>query len=645
MITLKNIVLLRGVQRLLDDASLNIHPGRHIGVIGRNGCGKSSLFQLLLGELQLDGGDMNCPSSWRMAHMAQEVSSSDRTALEYVLDGDAELRAVQRAIAVAEAQHNNDKLGHLYAELETLHGFDAEYRAEQLLHGLGFLQAQCGLPVSSFSGGWRIRLNLAQALIARSDLLLLDEPTNHLDLDATLWLEQWLKAYEGTLLIISHDRDFLDNVVDEIVHIDDGKLNSYRGNYSAFETLRAMRLAEQQANYDKQQRRVEEIEAFVRRFRAQATKARQAQSRLKELERMERISMAHVDSPFHFTFRDSDKTSSPLLVLRHADIGYGDKALLQKVNVNLQPGSRIGLLGVNGAGKSTLIKALVGDLPLLQGDRVAGEHLAVGYFAQHQLEALDVHASALLHIQRLSPLATEQAIRSFLGGFDFQGDKALEPIEPFSGGEKARLALALVVWQRPNLLLLDEPTNHLDLEMREALTEALLGYSGALVVISHDRHLLRNTVDEFWRVHDGRVEPFDGTLDDYHAVMKAMPAPDKNHSGIPGDIASPCATAQSGSAPDKKAQRQQAAHVRQLLAPLKKQVEQLEKLIAKQQAQLTVIETSLADPSLYEVGQKAQLQKILAEQGVVRKKIEDDETQWFQLQEQLEIKEIELLAE
>lgn len=639
MISLKNIILLRGVQRLMDNASLTINPGRHVGVIGRNGCGKSSLFQLLIGHVQLDGGDLMIPSSWRIAYMAQEVSSSDRTALEYVLDGDKELRRVQHDIALAEAQHDNNRLAQAYAELETLHGYDAEYRAEQLLHGLGFVQAQCNLPVNSFSGGWRIRLNLAQALIARSELLLLDEPTNHLDLDATLWLEQWLKSYSGTLLIISHDRDFLDNVVDEIVHIENAQLNSYRGNYSAFERLRALRLSEQQADYEKQQRRIAEIEDFVRRFRAKATKAKQAQSRLKELERMEQISLAHVDSPFHFSFRDSEKISSPLLVLREVAIGYNATPLLEKVHINLQPGARIGLLGVNGAGKSTLIKALVGDLPLLSGERVAGEHLAIGYFAQHQLEALDIHASALLHIQRLTPGVTEQVIRNFLGGFDFHGDKALEPIAPFSGGEKARLALAMVVWQRPNLLLLDEPTNHLDLEMREALTEALMGYEGALVVISHDRHLLRNTVDEFWRVHDGRVEVFDGTLDDYHQISK-----------LPVTVQSVLQDGQSASvlsvgAVDKKVQRQQAAQIRQQLAPLKKQIEKLEKVIAEQQSALNAIEVKLADSDIYQADKKSVLQKLLAEQLALRKAHDDNETQWFLLQESLEEQESTLTGD
>ncbi len=632
MITLRNVVLHRGVQRLLDNANLTIHPSRHIGVIGRNGCGKSSLFSLLLGDLQLDGGDMAIPGTWRVAHMAQEVSSSARSAVDYVLDGDKALRDVQQKICVAEQKSDNQQLAHLYAEMEVLHGFDAHYRAEQLLHGLGFTQAQVALPVHSFSGGWCIRLNLAQALIAPSDFLLLDEPTNHLDLDATLWLEQWLKSYAGTLLIISHDRDFLDNVVDEIVFIENGQLDSYRGNYSAFERLRAERLAQQQANYDKQQRRIAEIEDFVRRFRAKASKARQAQSRLKELDRMEQISLAHIDSPFHFRFRDSEKTSSPLLVLRNASIVYGDRTVLQHVNVNLQPGSRVGLLGVNGAGKSTLIKALVGDVPLATGDRVCGEHLRIGYFAQHQLEALDLQASALLHVQRLSPDATEQVIRNFLGGFDFHGEKALEPIAPFSGGEKARLALALVVWQNPNLLLLDEPTNHLDLDMREALTEALQSYSGALVVISHDRHLLRNSVDEFWCVHAGRVEPFDGTLEDYHQFVKSQLVLD----GAANE------NTDSGTKTDRKIQRQQTAALRQQLAPLKKQITALENDIYKQKTRLLAIETELAEPAIYESSNKNRLQTVMAEQSVLRKAIDSNETLWFQAQEKMEMAEREL---
>ena len=625
MITLRDIVLQRGTQRLLEGASLTIHPGRRIGIIGANGSGKSSLFALLMGQLQLDAGELNIPAAWRMSHMAQEVATSQRSALDYVVDGDMQLRKVEAGIAqlTDTAQHN--RLAALYAELEVLDGYNANNRAEQLLHGLGFTSEQVGKPVSSFSGGWRIRLNLAQALMCPSDLLLLDEPTNHLDLDATLWLEQWLKAYPGTLLLISHDRDFLDSIADEIVCVEQQQLQSYRGNYSAYETQKAQRLAQQQAGYEKQQRRVAEIQQFVNRFRAKATKAKQAQSRLKELERMELIAPAHIDSPFKFVFWEAEKNSTPLINLSEATLGYGDTEILQQVEFSLQPGSRIGLLGPNGAGKSTLVKSLVGDLELLAGHRVCGEHLAVGYFAQHQLEALDLDASAALHIQRLSPAASEQEIRNFLGGFNFHGDKTLEPIAPFSGGEKARLALAIIVWQKPNLLLLDEPTNHLDLEMRHALEMALQGYAGALVVISHDRHLLRNTVDEFYLVANGGVESFGGTLADYQAWLKteALPAA--------GSVAKADDDKQ-----DKKMQRQQAAQQRQQLAPLRNKVKAVEREMEKLQQQLDTIEQRLAGSDIYLQENKADLQNTLQQRGALQAQLEHCETQWLQVQEQLE---------
>jgi ATP-binding cassette subfamily F protein 3 len=625
MITLRDIVLQRGTQRLLEGASLTIHPGRRIGIIGANGSGKSSLFALLMGQLQLDAGELNIPAAWRMSHMAQEVATSQRSALDYVVDGDMQLRKVEAGIAqlTDTAQHN--RLAALYAELEVLDGYNANNRAEQLLHGLGFTSEQVGKPVSSFSGGWRIRLNLAQALMCPSDLLLLDEPTNHLDLDATLWLEQWLKAYPGTLLLISHDRDFLDTIADEIVCVEQQQLQSYRGNYSAYETQKAQRLAQQQAGYEKQQRRVAEIQQFVNRFRAKATKAKQAQSRLKELERMELIAPAHIDSPFKFVFWEAEKNSTPLINLSEATLGYGDTEILQQVEFSLQPGSRIGLLGPNGAGKSTLVKSLVGDLELLAGHRVCGEHLAVGYFAQHQLEALDLDASAALHIQRLSPAASEQEIRNFLGGFNFHGDKTLEPIAPFSGGEKARLALAIIVWQKPNLLLLDEPTNHLDLEMRHALEMALQGYAGALVVISHDRHLLRNTVDEFYLVANGGVESFGGTLADYQAWLKteALPAA--------GSVAKADDDKQ-----DKKMQRQQAAQQRQQLAPLRNKVKAVEREMEKLQQQLDTIEQRLAGSDIYLQENKADLQNTLQQRGALQAQLEHCETQWLQVQEQLE---------
>ena len=498
MITLSNIQLRRGQKVLLDDAELVVHPGQHIGIIGANGSGKSTLFKLLMGQVTPDAGDLFIPSNWLVAHMAQELANSENSALDFVLDGDPAIRAIERAIEQALADGDNDRLALEYEKMDAANGFDAHYRAEQLLHGLGFAQSEVNRPVNSFSGGWRIRLNLAQALMSPSDLMLLDEPTNHLDLDATLWLEQWLKSYAGTLLIISHDRDFIDNVVERIVHIDQQKANAYKGNYSMFERVRSERLALQQASFEKQQKRRKEVEDFITRFKAKASKAKQAQSRVKELGRMEEIAPAHIDSPFYFSFPTPKKAFSALVNISQADLGYDKKTILNQVNFDLHPGTRIGLLGPNGAGKSTLINSLTGDLGLLSGNRVYGENVKIGYFAQHQLEVLDLQASAFLHIQRISPKSTDQEIRNYLGSFDFHGDKALEPIKDFSGGEKARVALALIVWQKPNLLLLDEPTNHLDLEMRQALTMALQGYEGALVVISHDRHLLRNTVDQFY---------------------------------------------------------------------------------------------------------------------------------------------------
>ncbi|HET8709768.1 MAG TPA: ATP-binding cassette domain-containing protein, partial [Spongiibacteraceae bacterium] len=467
MIELQSIALQRGNKILLQDASLRIHPGEKTALVGANGAGKTSLFLLLMGRLQVDRGQLSIPTAWRIAHMAQEVAAGDRSALDYVIDGDTELRRIEQALAT---ETDDNKLAHLYADMDTIDGYTAGRRAEQLLLGLGFPQEKWQAPVSSFSGGWRIRLNLAQALMCPSDLLLLDEPTNHLDLDASLWLEQWLARYRGTLVLISHDRDFIDNTCEQIVHIENAQLTRYRGNYSSFERQRAERLAQQQIAYEKQQERIAHVQSFIDRFRAKATKAKQAQSRIKELERMEMLVPAHVDSPFDFAFPKPDRFSDPLLNLSQATLGYTGKPLLHSVNLSIHPGSRIGLLGANGAGKSTLLKSLAGALPLLDGERIEGEHLKLGYFTQHQLEALDLNASPALHVQRMSPQAREQDIRDFLGGFDFRGDMALSPIRNFSGGEKARLALALIVWQKPNLLLLDEPTNHLDLEMCHALT-------------------------------------------------------------------------------------------------------------------------------------------------------------------------------
>jgi ATP-binding cassette subfamily F protein 3 len=509
---------------------------------------------------------------------------------------------------------------------------------------LGFAQSELDRPVNSFSGGWRIRLNLAQALMSPSDLMLLDEPTNHLDLDATLWLEQWLKNYAGTLLIISHDRDFIDNVVDRIVHVEHCKTNAYKGNYSTFERVRGERLALQQASFEKQQKRRKEVEEFITRFKAKASKAKQAQSRVKELARMEDIAPAHIDSPFNFSFAQGKKAHSALANISQANLGYDGQTILSNVNFDLHPGTRIGLLGPNGAGKSTLISSLTGDLDLLSGERVYGDNVKIGYFAQHQLEVLDLQASAFLHLQRISPKSTDQELRNFLGGFDFHGDKALEPIKAFSGGEKARVALALIVWQKPNLLLLDEPTNHLDLEMRHALTMALQSYEGALVVISHDRHLLRNTVDEFYLVADGAVKEFEGDLKDYQLWLKnfnRVPTESVQKSvaqdvPVAEEIPESVPVIEVLSAAEKKLQRQQSADARKHLAPLTKKSSQLEKKIETFQAQLKEIERRLADADLYLETNKLILKQQLALQTEVKKSISENEEQWFDIQQQVE---------
>ena len=632
MITLSNIQLRRGQKVLLDDAELVVHPGQHIGIIGANGSGKSTLFKLLMGQVTPDAGDLFIPSNWRVAHMAQELANSENSALDFVLDGDPAIRAIERAIEQALADGDNDRLALEYEKMDAANGFDAHYRAEQLLHGLGFAQSEVNRPVNSFSGGLRIRLNLAQALMSPSDLMLLDEPTNHLDLDATLWLEQWLKSYAGTLLIISHDRDFIDNVVERIVHIDQQKANAYKGNYSMFERVRSERLALQQASFEKQQKRRKEVEDFITRFKAKASKAKQAQSRVKELARMEEIAPAHIDSPFYFSFPTPKKAFSALVNISQADLGYDKKTILNQVNFDLHPGTRIGLLGPNGAGKSTLINSLTGDLGLLSGNRVYGENVKIGYFAQHQLEVLDLQASAFLHIQRISPKSTDQEIRNYLGSFDFHGDKALEPIKDFSGGEKARVALALIVWQKPNLLLLDEPTNHLDLEMRQALTMALQGYEGALVVISHDRHLLRNTVDQFYLVANGEVQEFDGDLQDYQVWLKNYNrTPDAQvKNSVPDN------SVEKLSGAEKKAQRQQSAEARKKIAPLNKKSQQLEKEIETNEKQLADVEHELADTDLYTDAKREALKMLLDRQAKTKKEIADKEAEWLEIQTQIE---------
>jgi len=616
---------------LLKDAILRVHDGQKLALIGPNGAGKSSLFALLNGELGVDGGELAIPAKWRIAHMAQEVEASDRSALDYAMDGDKQYRLIERGVASAA---DDDQLTHWLDQMDQHKGYEVPIKAELLLHGLGFSNDDLKRAVKDFSGGWRIRLNLAQALMMPSDLLLLDEPTNHLDLEATLWLEGWLRKYPGTLLFISHDRDFIDGVADHIVHLHEQQLTLYPGNYSTYERMRAEKLAQQQTLYEKQQVRVAEIEKFVSRFRAQATKAKQAQSRLKELQRMELIAPAHVDSPFRFEFPCYEQMSSPLLTLQQADLGYGDTTLLPNVKLSLVPGHRIGLLGPNGAGKSTLLKTLCEDIPLLRGERTQGEHLRIGYFAQHQLESLDTSVSGSLILQRLRPKASDQEIRNFLGGFGFHGDRALEVIEPFSGGEKARLALACVAWMKPNLLILDEPTNHLDIEMREALTLALQSFPGAILIVSHDRHLLKATVDEYWLVDQAQVAAFDGDLDDYHRYLQ-----ERDQQAAAPDDKAPEDTTVTSTSVNRKEQKRLEAERRQRLAPLRKKQQAAEKQMEKWQQQLDEIEQRLSDTGLYDDSRKEELKTLLGQQADAKSSLEDVEMEWMELTEAMEAAE------
>jgi len=639
---------------LLEAVNLTIQPGQRVAIVGANGAGKSSLFQLLLGQLSPEQGSVSLPGGCRIAHMAQEVAASSRSARDFVLDGDYDLRRMEAELAAAEERGDDHTIARVHGELDVHEAWSAPRRAETLLRGLGFSDADADRPVSSFSGGWRIRLNLAQALMRPSDLLLLDEPTNHLDLDACLWLENWLRRYEGTLLFISHDRDFMDRVATHLVHFDQRRLELYTGNYSAFETQRSERIAQQQAGYERQQARIAEIQRFIDRFKAKATKARQAQSRVKALERMEKIAPAHVDSPFSFEFPRADKVSNPLLSIRNGAAGYDDAVVLEGINVSLLPGSRIGLLGPNGAGKSTLMDALRGEGTLLRGERTTGEHLAIGYFAQHQLESLDLGASPFLHLQRLAPRASEQSIRNFLGGFDFHGDEALSAIRSFSGGEKARVALAVIAWQKPNLLLLDEPTNHLDLEMRQALTMALQNFDGAIVVVSHDRHLLRNTVDDFWLVNDGRVTEYEGDLEDYERWLAdrrkdETEAPRRENGGSPAAASSSSAgNAGAGgvgeNAEDRKARKRAEAAIRQKLSPYRKQQASLEKEMDRLQSTLATLEQDLSDPDLYADQGKQKLKELLGNQASARGRLAEVEAEWLEVSETVESLEAELTA-
>ncbi len=640
MIRLLQLSLMRGTKPLFEGAELTLNPGEKIGLIGSNGSGKSTLFAMLRDELHPDQGSLDFPRSWRVAHVAQETPALDRPAVEYAIDGDATLRTLERELALIDGSDTEgQRIAELHAHLADAGAYTVRSRAEQLLTGLGFTHQQMMLPVSSFSGGWRMRLNLAQALICPSDLLLLDEPTNHLDLDAILWLEDWLKRYAGTLIVISHDRDFLDGVTNVIVHIDERKLKRYSGNYSAFERQRAAQLELAQAMLDKQQRKRAHLQSFIDRFKAKATKAKQAQSRIKALAKMEELAPLRAAAEFSFEFREPERAPNPLLVLDRVDAGYHDadgkdKIIVSGISFSLTAGQRIGLLGANGAGKSTLIKTIAGDVPPLHGIARLGKGLAIGYFAQHQLEMLRPDDSPLLHLTRIAPDVREQELRDFLGSFNFPGEMVKSPIAPFSGGEKARLALALIVWQRPNLLLLDEPTNHLDLETREALTEALAQFDGTVLLVSHDRHLLRATTDEFMIVADGRLQPFDGDLDDYKDWLFQTRLSANAPSTVSPDNDAPHPTM------DRREQKRLEAQERQRMSALKKPIEarlrKLESQMEPLSARLASVEQTLAGSEIYDASRKDELKQLLEEQISCKKTLEQLEGEWLEQQEALE---------
>ncbi|MFP1910189.1 ABC transporter ATP-binding protein [Lonsdalea quercina] len=629
MIVFSSLQIRRGTRVLLDNATATVNPGQKVGLVGKNGCGKSTLLSLLKGEISADGGNATFPQHWSLAWVNQETPALERPAIEYVIDGDREFRQLESELAHANERNDGNAIATVHGKLDAILAWSIQSRAASLLNGLGFSQEQLQQPVSAFSGGWRMRLNLAQALLCRSDLLLLDEPTNHLDLDAVIWLEKWLKNYPGTLVLISHDRDFLDPIVNKILHIEQESLFEYTGNYTSFEQQRATRLSQQQSLYEHQQERVAHLQHYIDRFRAKATKAKQAQSRIKMLEKMELIAPAHVDNPFRFSFRAPQALPNPLLRMEKVSAGYGDRLILESIKLNLVPGSRIGLLGHNGAGKSTLIKLLAGELQPQSGEVGLAKGVRLGYFAQHQLEYLRADESPLQHLTRLAEQETEQQLRDYLGGFGFGADKVVEPTERFSGGEKARLVLALIVWQRPNLLLLDEPTNHLDLDMRQALTEALIDFEGALVVVSHDRHLIRSTTDDLYLVHDRRVEPFDGDLEDYQQWLLDAQKQDAGES-------TPAKESAGNSAQARKDQKRREAELRTQTQPLRKQITKLEQQMEKLNTRLAELENRLADTAIYDASRKAELTTCLQEQIAVKGELEETEMGWLDAQEQLE---------
>ena len=629
MIALRQVTFARAGRPLVIDASVQLHTGWRVGLVGANGCGKSSLFALIANELHAESGNVELPASWHIARVTQETPALPDAALEFVLDGDLELRRVERELLAAEAAGDGEAIGHLHARYGEIEGYSAKARAAEVLHGLGFSDADFTRPVADFSGGWRVRLNLARALSCRADLLLLDEPTNHLDLDAVYWLEGWLRSTTATLLLISHDRDFLDAVVGHILSIDLQRLSLTTGGYSDYERARAARLATQQSAFVAQQREIAHLSSYIERFRAQATKARQAQSRIKMLERMETVAAAHVDSPFHFAFRTPDNLPDPLLSIENASAGYVDRNILDGITITLRPGCRIGLLGRNGAGKSTLVKLLAGAIAQQGGERKEAKALKIGYFAQHQLEQLRPDESPLQHLVRLEPTTPEQELRDYIGGFDFRGEMAMRAIEPFSGGEKSRLALALLIRTKPNLMLLDEPTNHLDLEMREALTFALQDYTGGVVIVSHDRHLLRTCADELLLVADGKAVAFDGDLDDYATWLNSQRQMARAQE--PEMAAEKSERLQKRE--DSKANRQALLAQRR---PLLKEIEQLERKLAKWHEEKAALDAHFADPEFYATVDRVKSEEMHRQAGALAEQIDAAEMRWLEVHEAVE---------
>ncbi|GLQ87181.1 ABC-F family ATP-binding cassette domain-containing protein [Dyella flagellata] len=629
MIAFRHFALRRGSRLLLSDIDLVIQSGWRLGVVGRNGCGKSSLFATLQGQLEADAGELDMPAKLRLASVAQETPALPDPAIDYVMGGDVELAAAIRDEADAEARGDTEAMALAHHRIEELHGYDARARAGRLLHGLGFSPETHERAVCEFSGGWRVRLNLARALMAPSDLLLLDEPTNHLDLDAVLWLEEWLRRYQGTLLVISHDREFLDGVITHTLHLNEGRGKLYAGNYSAFERQRAEQLRLQQIAHEREQTERAHLQSFIDRFKAKASKAKQAQSRMKRLEKMAGTEAVRAERPFRFQFAVPERLPDSMLQLEDVVAGYAGEAgeppavILRDVRFRLEAGERVGLLGPNGAGKSTLVKTLVGELPALEGERKSHKDLKIGYFAQHTVESLREGASPFDHLQDKAPGVGAQVLRDFLGGWNFAGDRAFESVDGFSGGERARLALALIAWDKPNLLLLDEPTNHLDLDMREALADALADFDGALVLVSHDRHLLGMVCDSFWRVADHKVESFDGDLDDYARWLRARGSASKK--------------AESEAKPAESAadRRRAAAAQRETEKATRQRVKKIETRVAAIDEELTKLEQKLADPQTYN-GPTAELMKLGQRQAELRKEKETLEAEWLELYELLE---------